>query len=127
MTQVFDPSATPVIDDQVMHQLLDLDDGRTGLIEEMFQLYQEDTPGRLDVLETAIRDGRSVEVAETAHAVKGAASTMGIPRAKALAARLEAAGRLNDLSFEDMAAVLAQLRTAYAESLGALAAFIASR
>jgi len=127
MHPTYDPATTPVLDDQVMAQLLDLDDGETGLLTEMFELYQQDMPQRLDALDEATRRGNLVGIAETAHAIKGAASTMGIPRARALAACLEAAGRKSELTPEEMGRVVAQLREAYLESVEALSQFLASR
>lgn len=127
MHPTYDPATTPVLDDQVMAQLLDLDDGEIGLLTEMFELYQQDMPDRLDTLDEAVREGNLAGIAETAHAVKGAASTMGIPRARVLAACLEAAGRKSDLPAEEMGRIVGQLRDAYLESVEALGQFLASK
>lgn len=127
MHPIYDPATTPVLDDQIMAQLLDLDDGQTGLLAEMFELYRQDMPERMAALEEAVGRNAITAVAETAHAIKGAASTMGIPRARLLSARLEAAGRRNDLTPQDLQDLVAQLGEAFRESVEALDQFLASR
>ncbi|BDU78492.1 Hpt domain-containing protein [Mesoterricola sediminis] len=114
------------LDMDVMEQLLGLDDGAVGLLEEMIGLYQEDTPGRLDAVGDALGRSEWSDMADVAHAIKGSAGTMGAPRVRALAAQLESGGRTGTWE-GDPAAILAALRAAYTESLGALEAFVASR
>lgn len=127
MQPTYDPATTPVLDEQIMSQLLDLDDGQTGLLAEMFELYRLDMPERLDALDAALDRDAITAMAETAHAIKGAASTMGIPRARLLAARLEAAGRKTDLSAGELRELVAQLRAAFEASVEALDQYLASR
>lgn len=114
------------LDLDVMEQLLSLDDGGTGLLEEMLGLYKEDTPGRIQALAAALADGDLTGLGDVAHAVKGSAGTMGAPKVRAVAALLEAAGRLGK-SDVPPADLLAQLRQAYADSLEALDRFVASK
>lgn len=114
------------LDLEVMDQLLGLDDGATGLLEEMLGLYREDTPGRLDAVAETLGKGEWTEMADVAHAIKGSAGTMGAPRVRAFAAQLEAGGRTGKWEGEP-AAILQSLRGAYEESLGALEAFVAEK
>jgi HPt (histidine-containing phosphotransfer) domain-containing protein len=128
-----DPSCPPGdgpwggrLDLGVMDQLLDLDDGGVGLLEEMLGLFKEDTPERIQAMGAALAAGRPEEMADLAHAVKGAASTMGAPRVRALAAELEAAGRLRRWDREP-AQALDLLQAAFGEAVEALEAFLAAR
>lgn len=116
----------PVLDPAIMDQLLSLDDGATGLIREMFGLFVEDTPPRLEVLRIALTEGRLEALADTAHAVKGAASTMGAPRVRQVAQALETGGRTQAWS-QPPETLLAQLQEAYAEAVAGLEAFLAER
>ena len=125
-----DPSrARPVdstlqdLDMAVMDQLLDLDDGAVGLLKEMCGLFREDTPGRIEALEAALAAGDMVELADVAHAIKGAAGTMGIPRLRSVAAELEGGGRKGAFSAAP-ALLLEQLRAAYADGMAAIEAFV---
>ena len=118
--------SSEVLDPGTMQQLLDLDDGGLGLLREMCELFRDDTPPRIALLEDAIlRDDRE-QMGDTAHAVKGAASTMGAPKVRGFAQALEAGSRSGNFT-EAPAELLAKLQTAFAEALAALEAFIASR
>lgn len=116
----------PVLDPAIMDQLLSLDDGATGLIQEMFGLFVEDTPPRMEALRTALAEGRLEALADTAHAVKGAASTMGAPRVRQVAQALETGGRTQAWAHPPEA-LLDQLQQAYSEAVAGLEAFLAER
>lgn len=118
--------ALPVLDADTMEQLLSLDDGGTGLLEEMVGLFVEDTPPRIAALEAALAAGQWEAMADTAHAVKGAASTMGAPRVRALGQALETGGRKGTWP-EPPASLVTRLRTSYEEANVALQAFLAAR
>ena len=114
------------LDLSVMDQLLNLDDGEMGLLKEMLGLFQADTPDRIRAIEATLASGDLADMADVAHAIKGAAGTMGAPRLRAVAAELEGSGRKG--RFEgDPATLLAQLKQAYAEALVALEGFIRQR
>jgi len=115
-----------VLDPDTMAQLLDLDDGGLGLLQEMYELFRDDTPPRITLLEAAIREGDAVQMGDTAHAVKGAASTMGAPKVRALAQSLEAGARSGNFQ-EAPAELLVKLKAAFAEAVAGLEAFIASK
>ncbi|BDU74625.1 Hpt domain-containing protein [Mesoterricola silvestris] len=114
------------LDLDVMDQLLGLDDGEVGLLEEMLGLYKEDTPGRIEAIGVALAEGDMAEMADVAHAVKGSAGTMGAPKVRAVAALLEGGGRQG--KWEAPAGeLLERLKAAYGESVAALEAFVAAR
>jgi HPt (histidine-containing phosphotransfer) domain-containing protein len=114
------------LDLSVMDQLLDLDDGATGLLKEMCGLFRQDMPGRIQAIEVLLASGDRSDLADVAHAIKGAAGTMGAPRLRALAADLEGNARQGSFTV-DPAERVARMKTAFAEALAALEAFIAAR
>ena len=121
------PSGTEdILDPSTMRQLLDLDEGGTGLLAEMRQLFLEDTPPRITAMEAALQAGQDQEMGDLAHAVKGAAGTMGLPKVRALALALETLGRTGQGS-EPADALIAGLKMEYDRAQEALRAFIASR
>ncbi|MDP2877299.1 MAG: Hpt domain-containing protein [Holophaga sp.] len=115
-----------ILDQEVMRQLLDLDDGELGLINEMCVLFREDTPPRMAQLEEGICAKDGEQIGDMAHAVKGAASTMGAPRVRALAQMLETGGRTG-IYPGDPTEILEKLKIAFTEALAALEQFIASK
>jgi HPt (histidine-containing phosphotransfer) domain-containing protein len=121
-----DPTMEGLLDPGTMKQLLDLDDGGLGLIKEMAQLFIDDMPPRMAALEAAIKAGNPVELGDVAHAVKGAASTMGVPKVRAVALAMETLGRTGK-GDESAEVLLGRLRAEYDQAEKALLAFIASR
>ncbi len=115
-----------VLDPDTMQQLLDLDDGELGLLREMYELFRDDTPPRIAQLEEAIRGDDRTQMGDTAHAVKGAASTMGAPKVRAFAQALEAGSRTGSFT-EAPPELLGKLQTAFTEALEGLEVFIAAK
>ena len=120
------PASDEILDLPTLQQLLDLDDGELGLIKEMLQLFLEDTPQRIDALDVAIQSGNSEELGDVAHAVKGAAATMGAPQVRALALALETAGRMGKTEV-DPSVLVAKLREEFQKAVTGLEEFIASK
>lgn len=114
------------LDLSVMDQLLNLDDGALGLLKEMLGLFKTDTPDRIRAIEATLSSGDLADMADLAHAIKGAAGTMGAPRLRAIAAELEGAGRKGTFGI-DSALLLEQLKETYADAVVALEDFIAQR
>ncbi len=114
----------PCLEEATLQQLLALDDGQTGLLLELFGLFQDDTPDRLDGLEKALAAGDAQATAELAHALKGAAGTIGATRLRGLAQELEKEGKSGSVE-PGQAARIGALRAAYAEACAALGAFLA--
>lgn len=115
-----------ILDPGTLKQLLDLDDGELGLIQEMCQLFVDDTPPRISAMEVAIKDGLNEEMGDLAHAVKGAASTMGAPRVRAVALAMETLGRTGK-GTETAEVLLERLKVEYEQAKDALQAFIVSK
>jgi HPt (histidine-containing phosphotransfer) domain-containing protein len=115
-----------LLDLAVMDQLLSLDDGELGLLKEMVGLFKEDTPGRIQAIEVTLASGELADMADLAHAIKGAAGTMGVPRVRAVAEELEGSGRKGSFAV-DAGLLLEQLKESYADALAALDGFIAER
>jgi len=113
------------LDLAIMEQLLSLDDGEYGLLEEMLSLYKEDTPDRIKALEASLVGSDPSDLADVAHAIKGAASTMGAPRVRGIAATMEGSGRAGKWE-EDPHLLLALLKETFDESVAAIEAFIAT-
>ena len=122
------PPARPVaacLDPATIEQLLGLDDGSTGLVAELFDLFQEDTPDRLASLRQHLEAGESGVVSELAHALKGSAGTMGATKMRGIAQEIEK-GTKNGRVDPETAALLPALEAAYAEACDALRAFLSA-
>lgn len=115
-----------VLDPATLEQLLALDDGALGLLGEMAQIFQDDTPPRLAALERGLARQRRDEVGDTAHAIKGAASTMGASRLRVTAQALESLARLGEGPLEGQE-LLERLKAEFQEACAALQAFLAAR
>ncbi len=126
MTQNEAVSFEGILDPGTLKQLLDLDDGGLGLLTEMCQLFVEDMPPRMAAMEAALQAGNLGEMGDVAHAVKGAASTMGAPRVRALALALETLGRTGK-GDEKPEALLERLQVEYDQAEAALKAFIVAK
>ncbi|MBP1627532.1 MAG: response regulator [Holophagaceae bacterium] len=116
----------PVLDANTLDQLLALDDGGLGLFLEMFELFKEDTPGRIDSMGPLLEAGDLGELADVAHAIKGAASTMGAMRLRVAAAAVEASGRKGEAG-TDFQGMLERIRREYAEVIQAMDDFRKSK
>lgn len=64
--------------------------GGRVLIEKMIGLFLENTPLRLETLQTGIRAGDWEVVERTAHSMKSSAATLGLTLLRAVAAQTEA-------------------------------------
>lgn len=112
------------LDEATLRQLLDLDDGATGLMAELVGLFKEDTPSRLAGLDAALAAGDAQATAELAHALKGASGTIGASRMRGLAQDLEKAGKAGNVG-EPEHHRLEELKAAYTEACAALDAYLA--
>lgn len=113
------------LDAATLDQLIDLDDGATGLLAELLGLFKEDSPERLQGLQRCMASGDAGSAAELAHALKGAAGTIGAVRMRAIAQDIEKAAKAGRTDAE-VAAWVAELQAAYAEACAALDAFLAA-
>jgi two-component system, sensor histidine kinase and response regulator len=89
----------PVLDRTVLDSLKALQDpGEEGMVEELIGLFLRDTPGKMAVLEEALKEARWPVVKESAHGLKGTASNLGARRLAEVCGRLEKlAGEGGDL------------------------------
>lgn len=113
------------LDEATLQQLLALDDGATGLLAELFGLFKDDTPERMEGIEKSIAAGDAQATAELAHALKGAAGTIGASRLRVLAQEVEKAGKAGRMD-EATRCWAGELKEAYAEACAALDAFLAA-
>lgn len=72
-------------------------DGDSELLRELLALLDEELPGLLDGLHTAIHRGDLREMESAAHAFKGMLASLSINEGAALAATIEAAAREGDM------------------------------
>ncbi|HJV91725.1 MAG TPA: PAS domain-containing protein [Holophagaceae bacterium] len=118
------PFAAPgILDEGTLGQLRELDDGGTGLIREMYGLFQEDVPKRLHSMLKHLAEGDVSSLGQDAHALKGGSGSMGASRLRHLCADLEKAGREQRL--DDARALMPQVLAAYEEAKGALERYLA--
>lgn len=111
------------LDGATLQQLLDLDDGQTGLLAELYGLFKDDTPSRLEGLKQSMASSNASASAELAHAVKGAAGTIGATHMRAIAGDIEKAGKAGRVD-DQMRQWLADLEAAYTETCAALDAYL---
>ncbi len=106
-----------------LRELVDLDDGQKGLVEEMLGYFRVDGPERIRLIRQALEQGEENLALETAHALKGAAGTIGAWRVKELASEIERACREGRST--QLLAGVDDLEAAYQEAEAALVAFLA--
>ncbi len=111
----------PVLDESKLTLIIDLDDGRVGLLEEMTALFKEEAPRRVEAIRGAIELNKASVAMEAAHALKGASGLMGAERVFSLAREIEKEAKGNRLPSLD---VLRALNVAVAEAEQALDNFL---
>jgi PAS domain S-box-containing protein len=110
-----DDSGLPVLDVDLALERLDHDH---AFLEEMFQLYLEDAPVRIQELHAAHQEGRLRDAGDLAHSLKGISHSVGAARLAELAYSLEQAGRGGDLEgFENRLKELSQVYESTAEAI----------
>lgn len=118
-------SREEILDLPTLEELLSLDDGATGLLMEMSGLFREDGPQRIQQLKEACGADDAHSAGESAHALKGAAGTLGSVELRALAGEAERQARQKDLPA--IQALIPPLEAAYTRFLDALEGFIKER
>ncbi len=99
------PAATTVFDEEAA---LAHTGGDRALLEEIVGLFRADAADRLRAMREAIDRGNGEALRLAAHALKGAAATIGARATERAAAELEQAGRAND--FEPVGRLFTTLR-----------------
>jgi two-component system sensor histidine kinase/response regulator len=96
-------------------------EGDQGLLENLFEAFQQDYPKQLAEIQETISKGDAERTARVAHSVKGAVGCFGTQRASALTAQLDTLGRQAKLEgalalVQDLEQELARIRAFIAES-----------
>lgn len=95
-----------ILDEKKLEMLLELDDGRAGLLGEMLVLFAKEAPRRLEAVKEAIRNGSARGAMEATHGLKGASGLLGAEQVFGLARAMEAASREGRVPTEDSLAEL---------------------
>ncbi len=111
-----------LLDATTIQNLVDLDDGGFGLLQEMIDIFREDTPRRIHDIVSAAAKGHAEELSHAAHALKGGAGALGAAALRHLSADLEALGRSG--SADAGADLRERLEACFQASLVALDAYI---
>ncbi|GLH67563.1 Hpt domain-containing protein [Geothrix edaphica] len=111
-----------LLDLTTLQNLVELDDGSHGLVQEMIGIFREDTPHRIEDILQAVTDRDAEAFSRAAHALKGGSGALGARSLRARAAELEALGRGGSL--EVGPDLRAQLEALFQASLAALEAYV---
>lgn len=115
-------TASDLLDLTTLQNLVDLDDGGSGLLEEMIGIFREDTPRRIQDIVMAATTGDAGELSRSGHALKGGAGALGAKAMRLLAGDLEALGRSG--SADAGLDLRARLEVIFQDSLEALDAYV---
>ena len=66
--------------------------GGRGLVADLFDIYLDEMPGRLDQLREAVENEDVETVRTVAHKIKGSSSNLGLPEGASAGATLEDVG-----------------------------------
>ncbi len=114
----------PVIDQHRIAQLLELqDEQQPHMVADLIEMFFADTPGHLQQLADAIRDGDATRLANLAHRYLSSIENLGAQRMRTHCMELEALGRADTLAGSGEA--LARLKLELAQVREALAAIAA--
>ncbi len=116
-------SASDLLDQTTLRNLVDLDDGGDGLLSEMITIFREDTPRRIQDILGAVAAGKALELSHAGHALKGGSGALGASALRALAAELEVLGR--EGSTDAGPDLAGRLERTFQASLAALEAYVA--
>lgn len=112
-----DPDATPLLDDRA---LAELEAFGPEFLAELIVAFDEQVITMLADIDTGLSSADAETERVAAHTMKGSAATMGLGRAAAVAANLEALAKSGDLTAAEP--LVAALREALDEGMAALRA-----
>ena len=115
-------SPSDLLDLVTLQNLVELDDGGHTLLEEMLEIFRDDTPRRIQDILAAAAKGEAEELSRAAHALKGGAGALGAKALRYPAADLEALGR--DGSADAGPDLEARLEACFQSSLEALQIYL---
>jgi len=119
-------SAIPVLDLHTLSQIDNVDDGKRGLMKELFGMFETDMPVRLSALKAAIESNDMNKVRELSHAAKGSSGTIGAMRTRAASAMIEAHSKGNQTE-ATLDELFDHLQNAFADACEALREYIGQR
>ncbi len=99
------------LDPEVISGLRDLEESAPGLLDELVEMFFQDTPPRIEALGVAVEEGDAHSVERIAHSLKGSSGNMGGRRMSEVSERLQAIGVSADL--EQAPELLASLREGF--------------
>ncbi|MGQ3478779.1 response regulator [Paenibacillus sp. TY11] len=106
------PEAEPILDEEVIREIMLLDeDGSTGLLESLIEMYTSDTPAKIKKLNELAAAGEATKVVEAAHELKSGSVSLGVGRLSSLLSDIEQLARENRL--ENAKAKLSALQSVY--------------
>lgn len=111
-----DAATLPVFDDAILADLCEPGDGG-GFVGELIDLFVSESPARIAALHRFVGMDELGDLVSVAHALKGAAGALGLPRLAAAAHDLECAGKEGR---RPDGAALTRLATEYAAAIRAL-------
>jgi HPt (histidine-containing phosphotransfer) domain-containing protein len=111
-----------LLDLTTLQNLVELDDGGSGLLSEMIGIFRDDTPRRIQDILAAVAQGNAEELSRAGHALKGGAGALGANALRHLASDLEALGRGG--STEAGPDLAPRLEATFQASLAALEAYV---
>lgn len=122
ITAMTSPQTPAVLDPNALDTLRRIGGGDVEFFAEMVQIFLEDSPPRLREISAALARGDVVAVYKAAHSLKGGASNFGAVEFRALAEKLEHAGKAGDVAA--LPGIFAALDAEYPRVVAALQALI---
>jgi HPt (histidine-containing phosphotransfer) domain-containing protein len=71
--------------------------GDEEFLQEIFQIFLEEIPGRIEMFRNALNENNMDELISLSHSLKGVSLTIGAGSCHHLSARIEMAARANDI------------------------------
>jgi HPt (histidine-containing phosphotransfer) domain-containing protein len=110
---------SPILDQEAIDNLRALDpDGGDTFLREIAGIFIEDTPKRIAEIDQSLAAGDTATFVRAAHTIKGASANLGASALRAVAEQLEHRAKKDGLA--DVAALVAELKTAFANAQTAL-------
>jgi signal transduction histidine kinase/DNA-binding response OmpR family regulator/HAMP domain-containing protein/CHASE3 domain sensor protein len=114
---------TAMIDWNVLEELRTLqEEGEPDFVQQMIELYLNDTPRLLEAMHTALSGGNAELLRESAHTLKGNSNSLGVKRIGVLSLQLEKMGRAGTL--EGVQPIFADVQHEFERVRAALSAHV---
>ncbi len=106
------PEAEPILNEEVIREIMLLDeDGSTGLLQSLVDMYTSDTPAKINTLRELAASGEAAKVEGVAHELKSGSVSLGVGRLSTLLSDIEQLARENRLA--EAQSKLAALQSVY--------------